>query len=140
MLSVFFVCIGCSSKGEAIQDVLHIEQAQQIDITLADGPESVWKVLDDTEDIQSFVEKLQVDKWQLAELPHSLLPENMFELYQANTVKLGEVQADKKELEKVGTIISYEDSRYIEFQMKKLTVHFKVPKEVATFLSQGSTE
>jgi|SRR5690625_799887 len=135
VLSVVTLCIGCSKKAEGMEEDIQLEATERIDITLADNLDEVWKVVDSSEEINRFVDALQVDQWELTELPNEAVVEHMYEMFQADTIKLGESQQDNEDVTEVGTIISYEDIPYLELQMKNLTLHFKIPKEVATFLS-----
>src|SRR5690625_911955 len=140
ILTVIVVCIGCSKEAKGLEEDIQLEAAERIDITVADDPEKVWKVIENPEEINRFVDVLQVEQWELSELPDGAVVEHMYELFQTETVKLGESQQDNNELTKVGTIISNEDIPYLELQMKHLTLHFKVPKEVATSLSDYRNE
>lgn|SRR5690625_472581 len=135
VLSIAVVCIGCSDEAEGMEDDIQLEATERIDITLADNLEEVSEVVDSSEDINRFVDALQVDQWELSELPNEAVVEHMYEMFQGDTIKLGESQQDNEDVTAVGTIISYEDIPYLELQMKNMKLHFKIPKEVATFLS-----
>jgi len=135
VLSIAVVCIGCSDETEGMEDDIQLEATERIDITLADNLEEVSEVVDSSEDINRFVDALQVDQWELSELPNEAVVEHMYEMFQGDTIKLGESQQDNEDVTAVGTIISYEDIPYLELQMKNMKLHFKIPKEVATFLS-----
>ncbi len=134
-LSVVALCIGCSKEAAGMEENIQLEATERIDITLADNLDEVWEVVDSSEDINRFVEALQVDQWKLTELPNEAVVEHMYEMVQADTIKFGESQQDNENVREVGTIITYEDIPYLELQMQNLTLHFKIPKEVATFLS-----
>lgn len=140
ILNLIVFCIGCSKEAKGLEEDIQLEAAERIDITGADDLENVWKVVDSQEEINRFVDALQVEQWELTEFPDEAVVEHMYELFQTGTVKLGESQQANNELAKVGTIISYEDIPYLELQIKNLTLHFKVPKEVATFLSEYRDE
>jgi hypothetical protein len=61
-------------------------------------------------------------------------------MYQEDTVKLGEPNTDEKGLKQSATIITYKDSPYIELRTKKLYLYFKVPKDVAEYLSNKENQ
>jgi len=135
VLSVVVLFIGCSKEAEGMEEDIQLEATERIDITLADNLDEVSEVVDSSEDINRFVDALQVDQWKLTELPNEAVVEHMYEMFQSDTIKLGESQQDNEAVSEVGTIISYEDIPYLELQMKNMKLHFKIPKEVATFLS-----
>ncbi|MDQ0882096.1 hypothetical protein [Peribacillus sp. V2I11] len=97
----------------------------------------VLNIIDNQEDVNEFVNTLEVDKWSIVDIPSNSTKGYIYKMYQEDTVKLGEPNTDKKELKQIATIITYKDSPYIEFKNKKLNLNFKVPKDVAEYLSNN---
>src|SRR5690625_3232446 len=98
VLSIAVVCIGCSDEAEGMEEDIQLEATERIDITLADNLEEVWEVVDSSEDINRFVDALQVDQWELSELPNEAVVEHMYEMFQVDTIKLGESQQDNEDV------------------------------------------
>lgn len=100
-----------------------------------ESPELILKTIDNKDDINVFVNKLKIDKWGIVDIPSNATKRNIYKLYQEGTVKLGESNTNEKELKQIASIITYKDSPYIKFRTKKLSFSFKVPKDVAEYLS-----
>jgi hypothetical protein len=129
---------GCSAKEKDMKNDLDVgmDQTQKIEVASAKSPNSALTVIDKKEDINNFISKLKVNKWNIAELPSNATENNIYKLYQKETVKLGdESNKDEKNLQKVATITTYKSSPYINFQTKGLNLNLKVPKDVAKYLS-----
>ncbi|GGB40473.1 hypothetical protein F3157_16965 [Virgibacillus dakarensis] len=56
-------------------------------------------------------------------------------MYQKDTVKLGESEKQKDNLNEVAAMTTYKDLPYIEFSVKSYSFNFKVPEEVAEYLN-----
>ena len=131
LLSLSIFLIGCSEEKED----LGLEKAQKVEVVSAESPESVLAVLDTKKELEGFIDNLKVEEWSNEDLPSDVAESRTFKLYQEDTVKLGEDPEADKELKQLATITTYKETPYITFQMKKLNFHFKVPKDVAEYLS-----
>ena len=130
-LSISILLIGCSDKKEDFG----LEKVQNIEVLSVKNLDSVLSIIDNNEDINDFVNKLQVQKWSNEDIPSNATESKIFKLYQEDTVKLGENNSNEKELKQIATITTYKDSPYINFKTNKLNISFKVPKDVEEFLS-----
>ncbi|MEY8192101.1 hypothetical protein AB4X15_20895 [Peribacillus simplex] len=135
--SVSIFLFGCSIEKEDLKEDPGLDKSQKIEVSSEENPELVLNVIDNQEDVNEFVNALEVDKWSIVDSPSNSTKGYIYKMYQEDTVKLGEPITVKKELKQSATIITYEDSPYIEFRTKKLNLHFKVPKDVAEYLSNN---
>ena len=138
LFRLFVVCvlpmllIGCS-KSEDVQQGFSFEEASQIEMFSVDDADTVLHNVEKQEDVNAFVDALLIEKWELATLPEEVKPEHMYKLLETGTTTFG--KAKKDTIIEVGTIISFQDSRYIELNIKDLTLHFKIPQKAANFLA-----
>jgi len=89
----------------------------------------------DSKEIKSFVAKLKIDKWKLEELPADAKKEREYVMYQKDTIHLGETSKNNTELNVAAHIVTYEDIPYIDLKIKNFNMSFKVPGDVAEYLS-----
>ncbi|WP_350301389.1 hypothetical protein [Peribacillus frigoritolerans] len=134
--SVSIFLFGCSIEKEDKKDP-GLDKSQKIEVSSEENPELVLNVIDNQDDVNEFVNTLEVDKWSIVDIPSNSTKGYIYKMYQEDTVKLGEPNTDKKELIQIATIITYKDSPYIELKTKKLNLNFKVPKDVAEYLSNN---
>ena len=142
-LSTAIFLFGCSSKEKEIkEDVsLGFNQAKKVEVSSANHPEIVANTIDKKQDINTFINKLKVDKWAAADIPDDAKKENVYKMYQEGTVKLGEASnKGKKELKQVATITTYKGIPYIDVEIKNLNLKIKVPNDVSEYLSSQSLE
>ena len=125
-------------RVENLKKDLNLEKAQKIEVLSVDNQKSVLNVITSKTDINEFVHSLQMDKWRIKDIPLNVTREKIYKMYQEDTTKLGESSTDKKELKQIATIITYKDSPYITFKIKKLNLSFKVPKDVEEYLSSNN--
>lgn len=135
VLSISILLIGCSKEQENEKENLGLEKIQKIEILSAENPESVISIIDNKDDINDFVNKLMIHKWSNEDTPSNASKSSIYKLYQQDTVKLGENNTNKKDLKQIAAITTYKDISYISFQTEKLNFSFKVPKDVAEYLS-----
>ncbi|MGE1115172.1 hypothetical protein ACQJ0K_25825 [Priestia megaterium] len=142
-LSISILLFGCSSKEKEMkEDVdLGFEQAKKVEVSSVNHPEIVLDTIDRKQDINTFINKLKVDKWNVADLPADAKKENVYKVYQEGTVKLGEASnKGKKELKQVATITTYKGIPYIDVEIKNLNLKLKVPNDVSEYLSSQSQQ
>ncbi|WP_440970244.1 hypothetical protein ACSS6N_23350 [Peribacillus frigoritolerans] len=136
-VSVLF--FGCSNEKN-LQEDPGLNKSQKIEVSSEENPELVLSVIDNQDEVSEFVNTLEVDKWRIVDTPPNSTKEYIYKMYQEDTVKLGEPNTDEKGLKQIATIITYKDSPYIELRTKKLHLYFKVPKDVAEYLSIKRTK
>ncbi|MFU1996207.1 hypothetical protein [Priestia megaterium] len=116
-LSISILLFGCSSKEKEMQEDVDLgfDQAKKVEVSSVNHPEIVLNTIDKKQDINTFIDKLKVDKWNVADLPADAKKENVYKMYQEGTVKLGEASnKGKKELKQVATITTYKGIPYID--------------------------
>ncbi|MGG3196801.1 hypothetical protein [Priestia aryabhattai] len=142
-LSTAIFLFGCSSKEKEIkEDVsLGFNQATKVEVSSANHPEVVTNAIEKKQDINTFINKLKVDKWTAADIPDNAKKENVYKMYQEGTVKLGESSnKSKKEFQQVATVTTYKGIPYVSVEIKKLNLSLKVPNDVSEYLSNKSIE
>ncbi|KQU25052.1 MULTISPECIES: hypothetical protein [Priestia] len=142
-LSISILLFGCSSKEKEMKEDLDLgfDQAKKVGISSVNHPEIVLDTIDKKQDINTFINKLKVDKWNVADLPADAKKENVYKMYQEGTVKLGEASnKGKKELKQVATITTYKGIPYIDVEIKNLNLNLKVPNDVSEYLSSQSQQ
>lgn len=100
----------------------------------------VLSVIDNQDEVNEFVNTLEINKWRIVDTPSTSTKEYIYKMYQEDTVKLGEPNTDEEGLKQIATIITYKDSPYIELRTKKLHLYFKIPKDVAEYLSNKENQ
>jgi hypothetical protein len=142
-LSISILLFGCSSKEKEMKENVDLgfDQAKKVKVSSVNHPEIVLNTIDKKQDIHTFINKLKVDKWNVADLPADAKKENVYKMYQEETVKLGEVSnKGKKELKQVATITTYKGIPYIDVEIKNLNLKLKVPNDVSEYLSSQSQQ
>ncbi|MGJ7913753.1 hypothetical protein [Neobacillus sp. LXY-1] len=135
VLSISILLIGCSKEQENKKEDFGLEKVQKIEMLSVENPESVLSIIDNKDDITDFVNKLKIQKWSNEDIPSNATKSSIYKMYQEDTVKLGENNKNEKDLKQIATITTYKESPYIKFETKKLIFSFKVPKDVAEYLS-----
>ncbi|GAB1774231.1 hypothetical protein [Priestia megaterium] len=142
-LSVSILLFGCSSKEKEMKDDVNLgfDQAKKIEVSSTNHPDVVLNTIDKQQDINTFINKLKMDKWNVAEIPADAKKENVYKMYQEGTVKLGESSnKGKKDLKQVATVTTYKGIPYIDVEIKNLNLKLKVPNDVSEYLSIQSQQ
>ncbi|MGP0689660.1 hypothetical protein ACW5UC_24245 [Priestia aryabhattai] len=142
-LSVSILLFGCSSKEKEMKEDVNLgfDQAKKIEVSSTNHPDVVLNTIDKQQDINTFINKLKVDKWNVAEIPDDAKKENVYKMYQEETVKLGESSnKGKKDLKQVATVTTYKGIPYIDVEIKNLNLKLKVPNDVSEYLSIQSQQ
>ena len=142
-LSISILLFGCSSKEKEMKENVDLgfDQAKKVKVSSVNHPEIVLNTIDKKQDIHTFINKLKVDKLNVADLPADAKKENVYKMYQEETVKLGEVSnKGKKELKQVATITTYKGIPYIDVEIKNVNLNLKVPNDVSKYLSSQSQQ
>ncbi|NGY89717.1 hypothetical protein F3K44_04145 [Bacillus megaterium] len=142
-LSVSILLFGCSSKEKEMKDDVNLgfDQAKKIEVSSINHPDVVLNTIDKQQDINTFINKLKMDKWNVAEIPADAKKENVYKMYQEGTVKLGESSnKGKKDLKQVATVTTYKGIPYIDVEIKNLNLKLKVPNDVSEYLSIQSQQ
>lgn len=137
-VSVFL--FGCSNEKKDLKENPGLDKSEKIEVSSEENPELVLSVIDNQDEVNEFVNTLEINKWRIVDAPSSSTKEYIYKMYQEDTVKLGEPNTDEKGLKQIATIITYKDSPYIELRTKVLDLYFKVPKDVAEYLSNKENQ
>ncbi|MED3712454.1 hypothetical protein P4502_25090 [Peribacillus frigoritolerans] len=137
-VSVFL--FGCSNEKKDLKENPGLDKSEKIEVSSEENPELVLSVIDNQDEVNEFVNTLEINKWRIVDTPSTSTKEYIYKMYQEDTVKLGEPNTDEKGLKQIATIITYKDSPYIELRTKKLQLNFKVPKDVAEYLSNKENQ
>ncbi|MGG2090833.1 hypothetical protein ABFY59_28885 [Priestia aryabhattai] len=142
-LSISILLFGCSSKEKDMKEDVNLgfDQAKKVEVSSVNHPDIVLNTIDKQQDINTFINKLKVDKWNSAEIPADVKKENVYKMYQEGTVKLGESSnKGKKDLKQVATVTTYKGIPYIDVEIKNLNLQLKVPNDVSEYLSSQSQQ
>lgn len=137
---VSVLLFGCSNEKKDLKEDPGLDKSQKIEVSSEENPELVLSVIDNQDEVNEFVNTLEINKWRIVDTPSTSTKEYIYKMYQEDTVKLGEPNTDEKGLKQIATIITYKDSPYIELRTKKLYLNFKVPKDVAEYLSNKENQ
>lgn len=112
-------------------DTDSISKAQKIVVTDAAGNEKA--VLTEQEDIDAFVDAVNVSGWRFAELPEGLTKAGGFTLWQEETITalIGENEAKAQE---ICTLRIYTDGDYLTIEIALMDLSFSIPGEAADYL------
>ncbi|MFP3668733.1 hypothetical protein SB717_26700 [Priestia sp. SIMBA_032] len=142
-LSISILLFGCSSNEKDMKEELNLgfDQSKKVEVSSVNHPDVVVNTIDKQQDINTFINKLKVDKWDAAEIPADAKKENVYKMYQEGTVKLGESSnKNEKELQQVAIVTTYKGIPYVSVEIKKLNLSLKVPNDVSEYLSSQSLE
>jgi len=128
---------GCSAGGEKTDGVnwdAGFKETQKIEVMSSVDSEILATITDDKK-IKDFIESLQLDRWELEKIPSEVVEDKKYKMYQSETVKFGESDDGNNELNEVAEMTTYKDISYIKLNIKNTNFSFKVPEEVAEYLS-----
>ncbi|MGG4197996.1 hypothetical protein [Peribacillus frigoritolerans] len=137
-VSVFL--FGCSNEKKDLKENPGLDKSEKIEVSSEENPELVLSVIDNQDEVNEFVNTLEINKWRIVDTPSTSTKEYIYKMYQEDTVKRGEPNTDEKGLKQIATIITYKDSPYIELSTKIMHLYFKVPKDVAEYLSNKENQ
>lgn len=140
LIFVSVLLFGCSNEKKDLKEDPELYESEKIEVSSEENPELVLSVIDNQDEVGEFVNTLEVDNWRIVDTPPNSTKGYIYKMYQEDTVKLGEPNTDEKGLKQIATIITYKDSPYIELRTKKLHLNFKVPKDVAEYLSNKENQ
>ncbi|NGY89655.1 hypothetical protein F3K44_03070 [Bacillus megaterium] len=89
-LSISILLFGCSSKEKDMKEDVNLgfDQAKKVEVSSVNHPDVVLNTIDKQQDINTFINKIKVDKWNVAEIPADAKKENVYTMYQEGTAKL----------------------------------------------------
>ncbi|MBY7144953.1 hypothetical protein KFZ56_18205 [Virgibacillus sp. NKC19-3] len=129
---------GCSNEQAQPLDPAewkeNMRKSQQVEVKEWDDTMPTFTMTED-EEIQTFVDILDVDTWEPAQVPDKAEKEKQFILYQEPTRRLGEAKANQSELQAIASIVTYRDAPYIELQISDWTTGFTVSESAAESLN-----
>lgn len=138
VFGISVLLMGCNKEEVKMPGNSSFKKTGKIEVISVDSPDSVLNVIDQKDDVTEFVNRLEVNKWSISDIPSNATKERIYNMYQGDTVKLEEFKRDGKELNLIATITTYKDSPYITLKTKKLNFSFKVPNDVAEYLSKNN--
>lgn len=126
LLSVFMLCLftGCQGRDTEFKYNEDLDKAQKIEIIDASSNQ-VKSAITKKEDIEKFVNDLNIDSWSIkVDLPEGLKEKEIYRYYMEPTTKAGEEDMHNA-LEKVLDLITYEDDNYITIKIEDINISFK---------------
>ncbi|MDQ7862065.1 hypothetical protein RCO48_17075 [Peribacillus frigoritolerans] len=69
---------------------------KKIEVSSEENPELVLSVIDNQDEVNEFVNTLEVDKWRIVDNPPNSTKGYIYKMSQVDSVKLGETKTDKK--------------------------------------------
>ncbi|MED4403475.1 hypothetical protein ABET41_13600 [Metabacillus fastidiosus] len=135
IITVVILLTGCNlnDKDKSFDWNESIEKSKKIEVVLPGDSKAAVTIID-SEEIENFVESLKVNEWKLADKPLQAEEQAKYILYQADTVHLGESNKDNTELIEIAYIVTYKDIPYIDLRIKNVSLSFKVPDDVSSYL------
>lgn len=125
---------GCSfTQGEEVDMTKYssnIEKSDRIDVM---KNKERLDLISGHNNIEDFITNLKIEEWRMKDLPKDSKVDLEFILY--STKNQDEEESADYEFEEKGRILTYEDSRYLTFEINKIQFNFKVPKEVIEYLN-----
>lgn len=134
LLGITLLLVGCQNNTEELDVSSSLDVTQKIDVVLPGTDEKIVTIEDD-QDIADFVNALQIDDWVMEKVPTDASVDRQFNMYQSDTKKLGESSVDKSSLSEAAQMTTYQNSPYLDFSVKNITLSFKIPNEVMEYLS-----
>lgn len=129
ILSLLFL-VGCNARTTQ-NDSNDMKKQSKIEIyTVQD--EKLLKTIDNQDTINQL---FNLTDWEnVNNLPENLIPEYKLLIYQEETLLLGQNPEDERDYELIETIITYQDSPYIESTISENAIKGKrIPEDFMTF-------
>lgn len=123
ILGLTIALVGCNATNE---DESLSETGQKIEVVTNGETE---KVMTSDQEIEDFVESLNMEEWELGQLPEHATESKRYELYNLDTITLVDITPND-EPSMNGIILTYEDIPYVTISIDNLDIDFKVPDEV----------
>ncbi|MED4534592.1 hypothetical protein [Metabacillus fastidiosus] len=135
IITVVILLTGCNlnDKDKSFDWNKSIEKSKKIEVMLP-GDSRAAVTITDSKEIENFVESLNVNEWKLADKPSQTEEQAKYILYQADTAHLGESKKGNTELMEIAYIVTYKDIPYIDLRIKDVSLSFKVPDDVSSYL------
>lgn len=128
---------GCKSKSnesnEKNEYANSLSKSQKIEIRIAENEEIY--LIDEKKDIEGFIKKIKVDRWELKELPEDAEVAREYIFYQSETVKPSDETNNNDNIYEAARLITYKDIPYINFTMDDLEFSFLIAEETAQYLN-----
>ena len=124
---------GCKTIGktEYAFDADTLSKAQKIVVTDSAGNEKA--VLTEKDDIDAFVDAVNVGRWKFQELPEGLTEAGGFTLWQIETLTALIGQSEAK-VNEICTFRIYENGDYLTIETGLMDFSFSIPQETADYL------
>ncbi|GAB4074714.1 hypothetical protein GCM10028778_22170 [Barrientosiimonas marina] len=137
IISILLLVSGCSTDNKNDDKKSwtgDFKKAQKIKV-ISTKDSKVIKSISNEEDIKDFVNSLELDDWELADIPSNSEEGIIFEFYQEDTIKFGDSIKMNDDLNKVATMTAYSDSPYVNFNIKDFSFNFEIPKNICKYLN-----
>lgn len=131
LLLLLLTFAGCSSADDSDISASDLEKAQAIAIIDTSG--TTLQVITDQSEINDFVAALDVDHWELSDLPSDAQIIGQFGLSQEKTIHFGEKEHDDK-LYDVATLTLY-DTKILRTHLLGFDFDFTLPDDAYEYLA-----
>ena len=111
-----------------------LSKAQEIQV-IPGGTEEAAQAITGEAELEAFVAGLELEQWQLADLPEGAAVSGAFRLTQLEAQKLGQRAEDRQRLE-ICTLRAYEGLPCLTVEAAGLQLHFQIPPEAQAHLAQ----
>lgn len=122
---------GCSSANDSDLSASDLQKAQSIAVTTPDG--TVLETITDQSEINNFVTNLDVDHWELSDLPSDAQIIGQFGLSQEKTIHFGEKEHDDT-LYDVAQLTLY-DTKTLRTHLLGFNFDFALPDDAYEYLA-----
>lgn len=136
LITSLLLCGGCANheKEDTSEYYGELYKAQEISIVPANASTAA-QTLTDPQEISDFISALDLEHWELKEIPDGAKLSGTFQFSQEETILFGESETDGN-LYPVCEIISYQKTPYLMLKVSSLETSFKVPEQVHEYLEQ----
>ena len=111
-----------------------LSKTQEVQVIPGGTGDAVQTITGEAE-LEAFVAGLELEQWQLADLPEGAAVSGAFRLTQLEAQKLGQRAEDRQRLE-ICTLLAYEGLPCLTVEAAGLQLHFQIPPEAQAHLAQ----
>lgn len=134
MISLLSGCKSKNNENNANNEYANsLSKSEKIEIRIADNSDIF--LIDDKKDIEEFIKKIKVEKWELKELPEDAVVAREYIFYQNETEKPTDGTKNSQGIYEAARLITYKDLPYINFTMDDFEFDFLLAEETAQYLN-----
>lgn len=122
---IIFLVLNNSKDSNEIEESLG--KAQLVEVYDYNTNE-LLKTYEDKEEIESLINNLELDKWELGKTPNEDAKRYLLKMYQEPTKTV--VENSNNEMEEVASIVVYASGKYVEFSAMGMEISFKTNKNI----------